>query len=235
MKIKNIVLLFAITITIIGCGGPSSIMLKPDAMTGIKSIAVIEMKEPAYFVMDLSSGTPWGAAAEKKRADEIKPKFVGILKKEKFIFTKQLSQQLHRSLRKAGYKTYAIKAKRGDKPAFLESYEKYKSGKVDALLDILPLGAGYTLENALISNFWRPQAEALVRLVDAKTGKILYQDRLMYGHHNPFISGVDLDAPKKFHFNKREDIFKAGNKVIVAGLKDGAKQIANYLGKSFRK
>ncbi len=218
-----------------GCGGPSAVLFKPDATKNIRSIAILEIKEPLYQVMDLSSATPWGAIHEQDRAKEIKPKFVGVLKKEKFSFNKYLTKELHRSLRKAGYKTYSIKVKRAEKTMFLKDYNKYNSLTVDALLDVSPLTAGYVVENALISSHWRPETKTFVRLVNVKDGAILYQDTMMYGYHNPFMSGVDLDAPKKFHFDEREDIFKAGSKTVVAGLKDAANSVAKEIGKQLKK
>lgn len=82
---------------------------------------------------------------------------------------------------------------------------------------------------------WRPESKTLVRLVNARDSSILFQDTMMYGYHNPFMSGIDLDAPKQFHFDERADIFKAGNKVVVAGLKDAAKKIAIEVGKQLKK
>jgi hypothetical protein len=235
MKVKNIILWLSIAIVSIGCGGPSAILIKPDATKNIRSIAILEIKNPIYQMMDLGSATPWGAISEQNRATEIYPKFIGILKKEKFSFNKYLTNQLHISLRKAGYKTFAIKVKRKNVGKFLENYKKYNSSKVDALLDIAPLTAGYVVENGMTSSHWRPETKTFVRLVNARNGEIIYQDTMMYGYHNPFMSGVDLDAPKKFHFNEREDIFKAGNKTIVAGLKDAAKQVAVEVAKKLKK
>lgn len=125
MKIINIILWFVIAIISAGCGGPSAIMVKPEALKNVRNIAILEINEPFYQIMDLGSSTPWGAIAAQSDAKEIKPKFVALLKKEKFSFEKNLTQELHRSLRKSGYKTFAIKVKR---PAglgkFLESYKK---------------------------------------------------------------------------------------------------------------
>lgn len=235
MNIRNIILLISVAVVSFGCGGPSSILVKPGATKNIRSIAILEIKEPLYQVMDLSSTTAWGAIAEQDRAKEIKPKFVGILKKERFSFNKYLTSQLHRSLRKEGYKTYSIKVKRSEKSLFLASYKKYKSSKVDALLDINPLTAGYVVENALFSSHWRPETKTYVRLVNAKDESIIFQDTLMYGYHNPFMSGFDLDAPKKYHFEERKDIFKAGNKIVIAGLKDAAKSVAAHVAKELKK
>lgn len=229
------ILLLSSLLILTGCGGPSSIMIKPGATKNIRSIAILEVKEPVYQVMDLGSATPWGAIAEQNRAKEIYPKFVGILKKEKFSFNKYLSKELHRALRKSGFKTYSIKVKRDAAGKFIENYTKYSSSKVDALLDIAPLTAGYVVENGIISNHWRPETKTYVKLLRAKSGEVLYQDTMMYGYHNPFMSGVDLDAPKKFHYQERADIFKAGNKKIIAGLKDAAKQVAMHVAKQFKK
>ena len=235
MKIKSIVLLFAIAVFSVACGGPSAVMIKPEVKSQIRSIAVLEIKEPIYRMMDLGSSTPWGAVAAASDAKEIKPKFDAILKKEKFKFNKYLANQLHKSLRRAGYKTYAIKAQRAEAGKLLEDYKKYNRSKVDALLDVAVVSAGYVVENVITSNHWRPETRVFVRLVNAKTGEILHQDIMMYGYHNPFMSGVDLDAPKEYHFDEREQIFKAGNKVIVAGLKDAATKVASEVGKQLKK
>lgn len=236
MNIRNIILLAFVALISVGCGnGITSIAIKPNAVKNIRSIAILEIKKPTYQVMDFASATPWGAIAEQNRAKEIHPKFVGILNKEKFTFNKYLTKELHRALRKAGYKTYAIKVKRKDGKLFLDNYKKYSSSKVDALLDVAPFTAGYALENYLLSNFWRPENKTFVRLVKARDGAVLYEDTLMYGYHNPFMSGFELDAPKKYHFDNRDDLFKAGNKVIVGGLKDAAKSVAAHIAKQFKK
>lgn len=88
MKIINIILWFVIAIISAGCGGPSAIMVKPEALKNVRNIAILEINEPFYQIMDLGSSTPWGAIAAQSDAKEIKPKFVALLKKEKFSFEK---------------------------------------------------------------------------------------------------------------------------------------------------
>ena len=235
MKIRTTFLSIFIAVVSISCGGgPSSILLKADATKNIRRIAILEIKEPLYQMVDLGSSTPWGAISAQNDAKEIKGTFDNVLKKEKFEFNKYLTQELHRSLRQAGFKTFAIKVKRADAGKFLESYEKYKTAKIDALLDVATITAGYVVENFITSSHWRPETKTLVRLVNARDGAILYQETLMYGYHNPFMSGVDLDAPEKFHYQNRADIFKAGNKAIVDGLKDAANKVALYVGNQLK-
>ena len=235
MNIKNIVLWFVIAIISAGCGGPSAIMIKPGALKNIRNVAILEMSEPVYRMMDLGSATPWGAASAASDAQDIQPKFESVLKKEKFSFNKFLTQELHRSLRRAGYKTFAIKVKRTGPGKFIEDYKKYNLPKIDALLDVVPVTAGYVVQHVMTSNFWRPEAKANIRLVNARDGSTLHQNTINYGYYNPFFSGVDIEAPKKFHFEERVDIFKAGNKVVVAGLKDAAKKVAVEVGKQLKK
>lgn len=235
LKIKIIMLLSVISIVSVGCGGPSAVMVKPDALKNIRTVAILEIKKPLQRIMDMGSSTPWGAISAQNDMKEIQPRFDAILKKEKFAFNLALTQELHKALRHAGYKTYAIKVERADAAKLLEDYSKFKSRKVDALLDVAVVSSGYVVENVITSNFWRPEARVFVRLVNASDGTILYQDTMMYGYHNPFMSGVDIDAPEKFHFSAREDIFKAGNKVLVAGLKDASKKVAQQISKELKK
>ncbi len=235
MKIKNIILWLVITIVSVGCGGPSAIMVKPEALKNVRNIAILEIATPNYRMMDLGSATPWGAASAASDAQEIKGKFESILKKEKFAFNKHLTQELHRYLRRAGYKTFAIKVKRTETGKFIENYKKYNLPKIDALLDVAPATAGYVVQHVMTSNFWRPEAKVFVRLVNARDGLTLHQNTINYGYYNPFLSGVDIEAPKQFHFNERADIFKAGNKIIVAGLKDAVKKVAVEIGNQLKK
>ena len=234
-KIKIIVLLAFVTLVSTGCGGPSAVMVKPDALKNIRSIAVLEIKKPVQRIMDLGSSTPWGAASAHNDMKEIQPRFDAVLKKEKFAFNTALTQDLYKALRHAGYKTYALKVKRPDAAKLLEDYSQFKSRNVDALLDVVVVSSGYVVENFITSNFWRPEARVFVRLVNANDGTTIYQDTMMYGYHNPFMSGVDIDAPDKYHFSERADIFKAGDKTLIAGLYDASKKVAQQISKQLKK
>ena len=55
---------------------------------------------------------------------------------------------------------------------------------------------------------------------------------MMYGYHNIFMSGTDLDAPEAYMFD--EDIFKAGGEIITDGLKDAVHAIAERVAKHLR-
>ena len=235
MKIKNIILWSFLALVLVGCGAGSSVIVKPEATKNIRSIAILEIQEPFYQVMDLGSSTPWGAVIEVNAAKEIKPKFVALLNKEKFSFNEYLTEELHRTLRKAGYKTYSIKVKRAELYKFVENYKKFSAEKADALLDVVSGTAGYVVEHPLTSAHWRPETKTLVRLVNTLDGNILYQDTVMYGYHNPFMSGVDIDAPKKFHYQKRDDIFAADSAVVVDGLKDAATKVAMHVSMKLKK
>ena len=158
-----------------------------------------------------------------------------MLKKENFDFEKYFTTKLHAYLRNQGYKTYNVNIKRDEKALFYDNYANLKLKNIDAILDINAIEAGYVLENLITSNFWRPDTRIFVRLVNARDGVTLYQNNYMYGHHNPFFSAIDIDAPKQFHFSEREDIFKAGNKTIVAGLKDGADKVAKQIALQLKK
>lgn len=235
MKIKSIILWAVVAIVSAGCGGPDSILLKPDATKHIRTIAILKMKKPAYFMMDLSSATPWGAGMAAKDAQTIRPKFEAELKKENFDFEKYFTHKLHAYLKQQGYKTYNVNVKRDEKGLFYDNYAALKLKNIDAILDLNAIEAGYVLENLITSNFWRPSTRIFVRLVNTKDNATLYQNNYMYGHHNPFMSAIDIDAPKKFHFEEREDIFKAGSKTIVAGLKDGADKVAKQIALQLKK
>lgn len=56
----------------------------------------------------------------------------------------------------------------------------------------------------------------------------------MYGYHNPFMSGTDLDAPEAYHFDNKEALF-ASSERIVAGIKDSVEAVADQIQRNLKK
>jgi len=62
-------------------------------------------------------------------------------------------------------------------------------------------------------------------LVDSRTHEKLYTEKFMYGYHNPFMSGTDIDAPSTYHFKNRDSLF-SDSKKLVAGMENSITSVS---------
>lgn len=234
---KQLLLNLFMLMFITACGAPDNISIKPETTKNIRTIAIIEAEEAPLRMMNLGSGAAafgaiGGAAiAAGSKAEQLQI----ILKHESFDFSKQLVSDLKRSLASSGYKVSVIKANRKDKYKLMEDYSGVNSNGADAIIDVVITNIGYVTEHFMFSPEWRPESRVFIKMITSRDQQVIYQDTMMYGYHNPFMSGVDIDAPKQFQFENEESVFKAGNKIIVAGLKDASAKIAGHVGEALKK
>lgn len=168
-------------------------------------------------------------------AGEESAKLNKMLESENFSFQKQLTQDLQQQLKRAGYKTMVVKVTREDSRSLLEDYSQLRIKGADAILDVVVTNVGYVTENFMFSPHWRPEARVFVAMAKPLSTENIYQDTMMYGYHNPFMSGTNLDASEAFQFAEKEDVFDAGAAKIVSGLKDASEQIALHISSALQK
>ena len=230
---------WSLTITLVllitACA-PSAISIKPEDKASIKTIAILQIEEPQLRMLNLGSGmAAMGAIGAAFAANDESKKLFNEIKRQKFSFQNQLTLDLQKQLKNAGYKTMIVKVKRADIRSLLEDYSHLRIKNADAILDVAVTNYGYVTQHFMFSPHWRPEARAYVALAKPMTKKIMYQETMMYGYHNPLMSGVELDASAAFHFNDQEDIFKAGSTKIVSGLKEASLKIAMQISNTLRK
>jgi len=234
--LKRWSLTIALVLLVTACA-PSAISIKPEDKASIKTIAILQIEEPQLRMLNLGSGMAAAGAvggAAIAASDESQ-KLFNELKRQKFSFKNQLTLDLQKQLKNAGYKTMIVKVKRPDIRNLLEDYSHLKIKNADAILDVVVTNYGYVTEHFIFSPHWRPEARAYVALAKPMAKKVMYQETMMYGYHNPLMSGVELDASPAFHFNEQEDVFKAGSTKIVSGLKEASLKIAMQISNTLRK
>ncbi|MDH5484673.1 MAG: hypothetical protein OEY43_05485 [Gammaproteobacteria bacterium] len=216
---------------------PSAVSIRPEDKAGIKTIAILQIEEPQLRMLNLGSGmAAMGAVGGAAiAAGDESQKLFNELKKNKFSFRDQLTRDLKNQLKKVGYKTIVVKVKRADVRSLLGDYSKLRIKNADAILDVVVTNYGYVTEHFLFSPHWRPEARAFVAMAKPMGTQVIYQDTMMYGYHNPLMSGVELDASPAFHFAEQDDVFKAGSKKIISGLKDASLKIAMQISSSLSK
>lgn len=116
----------------------------------------------------------------------------------------------------------------------LESYDGIDTADVDAIMDVAIESMGYATEHPLLSPHWRPSAVMHVALIDSHTHEKLYAEKFMYGYHNPFLSGTDLEAPSRYHFKNRESLFADSTK-LVSGLQDSVVAVTHQVADNLAK
>jgi len=213
------------------------VSINPQDKASIRTIAILQIEEPQLRMLNLGSGmAAMGAigGAAIAASDESQRLF-NELQSKNFSFSNQLTQDLQKELKKAGYKTMVVKVNRTDTRNLLEDYSKLRINNADAILDVAVTNYGYVTEHFMFSPHWRPEARTFVALAKPMDKNVMYQEAIMYGYHNPFMSGVELEAPSDFHFTEQEDVFKAGPNKIVSGLKDASQKIAMQIANTLRK
>ncbi len=89
-----------------------------------------------------------------------------------------------------------------EKRELLEDYPDAPEG-AEALIDFSVAGYGYANAG---NQLWRPHVTADVRLVDASTGAVLMENRIVYNPINPQQGVVTLSPNFDFAFQNREDM-----------------------------
>ncbi len=169
-----------------------------------------------------------GGAMTGVEGENLSARLNKVIKGQKFKFSIELEKQLRHELGRVGFKVHFIKIKRAEKTELFENYKNIRYTKADVILDVVVREAGYSTEHFMSSPEWRPDVKISIGLGKPGQDKLLYSETFMYGYHNFLMSETDLDAPGKYMFEE-EDVFAAGDKVIVAGLMDAAHAVARQI------
>jgi hypothetical protein len=129
-----------------------------------------------------------GTLIESHRTASAQQEMQAVLAKASYDYESALTSSVFVAMGKAGFTMVRSTESRPDKERsrFLDRYPDVQP--VDAFLDVYANYVGFQASQS--SEDYRPHLEISARLVDAKSNKILYQGRIVYG-----ISGeTDEDA-----------------------------------------
>lgn len=204
----------------------------------IKSIALIRVPEPREIsVMGKGSIAmafgAVGAAATALDAQANSKGLLGAIARSRFSFSEQLTQDIVSALAGRGIKTRLVNPDRNNRPdRLLDDYSSITPEGAEGILDIAVVALGYATEHFLFSPHWRPEVNVLVGLARTGTSERVYEQRIMYGLHNPFLSAAKLHAPQQYQFADQEAMEAAEDAVLIGGLKDASKAIATHVARS---
>jgi hypothetical protein len=219
-----------------GCGG-GHLLVKSDAINNTSSIALIEVPEHEYRMMDLGSPAAAlgsiGAVAVVVNGASTQKSLDGVLSENDYSFNKRLTNEIRDQLEKSGFKVKVVDVER-EKNEIIEDYTAVNIQDSDVVLDVVVNTVGYVTEHFMFSPEWRPEAQVFVSMYSKKLNEVIYKETFMYGYHNPLMSATDIDAPKKYLFKTKEALFESGDKVVVAGLDDVVKTVASHVAARLR-
>lgn len=233
MKLRRLAVIGA-TVAVLGlagCGGTAPVRVDTQTLAMVHTVAIVKAPEPNEYTV-INKGSPaaamgaLGGAAIAMQANKDQKGLLGALARKKFSFADQLTTDLQKTLQQKGYKTKVVVVKRESGRDLLKDHNALMAQGIDAVLDVATMEVGYSTEHFMFSPFWRPEARVEVGLFPRGGDKAAYDETFMYGYHNPLMSGTDLDAPDKYHFNSRDEMEAAADDTLIGGLKDASMTIA---------
>jgi hypothetical protein len=175
----------------------------------IKTIAVLKIGEPwGYFLGEggvSSFGLAGLFASQFKRPKHPEYESAG------FRFSVVAERLLTEHLKAAGFKVVTVTVEREKPYQLLRNYKALSVPSVDAYLDVVSRGVGYRQSDSA-PDFARkvgPYVLVSVRLVSARSKKILYADTIEYGWrkaHQLGLPGSEIDAPDDQVFEDAEAV-----------------------------
>lgn len=192
----------------------SEIITEPDLLAPIKSIALLNIPNPHYYL-------PYHLDRDTKKYEGLN-------------FSAITQQHLIAYLEAKGYRVIVTSVDRDNPYKLLDDYSHLNIPDVDAFLDLAPVGVGFNMSPWTHESIvYGPNVSVVVRLVSADSKKILYAESVQYGYgKNPFIEGIKIDAPLDDNFEDRDTLKSQNEKAIeqlVRGIDAVSRVIAEKL------
>jgi hypothetical protein len=236
--LKKLTTLLAGTALLTGCA-TGTVVVKPELKAQVRSVALIRVAEPPAYVAN-NFGNPGmmfgavGGAVAGAGAMTVGEKLTQTARGAGFSAAERYTAALEARLRASGYEVRVVEAPRARPDKLIDDYAAVDAQGADAIMDVALESFGYATEHPMFSPHWRPAAQVRVALVTRATQTVVYQEKFMYGYHNPLMSGTNLDAPEIYRFKNREALF-ADESQLVAGMNDAVDAVVKSVGDALAK
>lgn len=143
-----------------------------------------------------------GTLIESHRTASAQQEMQAVLAKASYDYESALTRSVFAAMGKAGFTMVHSTESRPEKERsrFLDHYPSAQ--RVDAFLDVYANYVGFQAPQS--SEDYRPHLEISARLVDARTNKVLYQGRIVYGISGQSDEDAVLVRPEEtFRFRDR--------------------------------
>ena len=172
-----------------------------------------------------------GTLIESHRTASAQQEMQAVLAKASYDYEAALSSSVFVAMSKAGFTMVRSPEARPEKERsrFLAHYPDVQ--RVDAFLDVYADYVGFQASNS--SEDYRPHLEISARLVDAKTGKILYQGRIVYGMSGETEEDAVLVHPEDAYRFRDRTALEANPTRTARALQGAIEAVAWELAKQF--
>jgi hypothetical protein len=232
---KPQILACTLLLALAGCASAPKQALDKTAAQSIRTIAVVEAREPSKYVTwnfghpGMMFGAIGGAIAGASMEDNA-TKFTNKLRARQFEVSKRLSDKTAAKLAASGYRVVRVPDVREIKNDMIILDYKKIDTEADAILNVTPTMVGYISTHGF--NDYIPALGVYVELVDSGNGKHevsrLYQDRFMFGWEPSAGGWTHVPSPANFSYANFDDLMNRSD-AAAAGLLAGAELIADKL------
>jgi len=192
MAVKD-ALAIGLVLLLSACGSLPPENFEPASRIAIRRVCLTSPGVPDHPQVTIMNpiGAGFGVLGnliEARRASGAQQEMQAVLAKANYDYAAALTDSVYAAMRKAGFTMVRSSDVRPEKARahFMTNYPDMK--RVDAYLDIYADYVGFQALQS--SEDYRPHLEISARLVDAHSGRILFQDRIVYG----FAVATDEDA-----------------------------------------
>jgi hypothetical protein len=176
----------------------------PPQGESIKTIALLTIPEPAGYFLGEGGLSAGGALIGIPAivVDVVSVPNHPEYQSTDFHFSAVAERRLTEHLKAAGFSVVSVPVDREKPNQLLRDYQALSVSNVDAYLDVAVLGVGYRKSNSGAWPFAHkvgPYVAVAVRLVSARSKKILYADIIEYGWSKARYLGMEtteIDAPE---------------------------------------
>ena len=234
---KLAAVVFAMTLMLSACqSAPDSKGFERSARVSVRRICLTPLgvpERPQVTIMN-PIGAGFGVVGnliESRRAAGARHEMESALARVGYDYEAALTSAIALAMKKAGF---AVQQLPGPRPAkerlhFLSSYPHEK--RVDAYLDVYADYVGFQAPQA--SDDYLPRLEVIARLVAAKDGKTLFQERIVYGlSETTDENAILVRADDRFHFRDRAAL-QANPATTARALQTAIDAVAWELAKQF--
>ncbi len=201
-------------------------------LDGIRTIALTEIEEPANYEVrslalihyipdpDLTFG---GLRVNRTMFSE-------LMATQNLHVGQELQSAVAQAMQRNGYDIMTVKISHPDQRTLLRP-EDLPAINADALLDVIIWGVP-AYEDSLFGAAFAPIFGLQAQLIDAKTGKIIYSERVLYGEGNRMAFVLSVD--RRFRFSSY-DAMQRDPALVAQGLRDAIPLLSNTVGMQLSK
>jgi hypothetical protein len=236
LSFPKLALATALALVLTGCGSLPPENFDHSSRVTVRRVCLATLGVPDHPQVTIMNpiGAGFGVVGtliESHRAAGAQQEMQAVLVKANYDYESALTSSVFAAMNKAGFTMVRSPEARPEKERsrFLAHYPDVQ--RVDAFLDVYADYVGFQASKS--SEDYRPHLEISARLVDAKTSKILYQGRIVYGMSGETDEDAVLVHPEDAYRFRDRTALEANPTRTARALQGAIDAVAWELAKQF--